>query len=402
MNGSGSMRTAERGLDVLNLFVANIQTGFGPFIVVYLTTRGWTQTAIGIALSIGTIVAMLSQVPAGAVVDAVRRKSIVAGLSLFAFTLSALLFAVEPIPLTVYIAEALHGFSSCTLGPAIAAMSLALAGQAGMSLRVGRNARFASLGNATGAALMGAVGYYLSSRSVFVLTAVLTIPAIAAVWPLRAIDGRSVRLVGARAVASSVSAWRLLQDRRLLIFSVCAMLFTLANAAMLPLASGTITERMPASASLLIAAFIMLPQLVVAVISPGVGRYAQTNGRRIILILTLASLVIRGLLFAVVANPVFLIAVQILDGISATGFGILVPLVTSDVAAHSGHYNFALGLVGFAVGIGATVSTTVAGMIADDFGEPVALLCLGAVGLVATLFAWWMMPETRPEPNQFA
>jgi hypothetical protein len=30
------------GLDWLNFFVANFQTGFGPFISVYLTGAGWT------------------------------------------------------------------------------------------------------------------------------------------------------------------------------------------------------------------------------------------------------------------------------------------------------------------------------------------------------------------------
>ena len=43
---------AERSLDWLNLFVGNIQTGFGPFIAIYLTTCGWTETAIGLALSL--------------------------------------------------------------------------------------------------------------------------------------------------------------------------------------------------------------------------------------------------------------------------------------------------------------------------------------------------------------
>ena len=69
---------ANRGLDGLNLFVANIQTGFGPFISVYLTTQGWTQTAIGMALSLGTIAAMASQIPAGALVDTIRNKATVA------------------------------------------------------------------------------------------------------------------------------------------------------------------------------------------------------------------------------------------------------------------------------------------------------------------------------------
>ncbi len=37
------LSSAKRGLDFLNLWVATIQTGFGPFVAVYLTSRGWTQ-----------------------------------------------------------------------------------------------------------------------------------------------------------------------------------------------------------------------------------------------------------------------------------------------------------------------------------------------------------------------
>ena len=64
-----------RGLDWLNFLVANFQTGFGPFVSVYLTGAGWTQGAIGAALSAGTIASMASQVPGGALVDAKRRHN---------------------------------------------------------------------------------------------------------------------------------------------------------------------------------------------------------------------------------------------------------------------------------------------------------------------------------------
>ncbi len=163
--------SAERGLDWFNLFVANIQTGFGPFVAVYLTTQGWTQTRIGLALSLGTIAAMASQMPAGALVDRISNKAGVAFFSILAFTASALFFACWPTPLFIYLGEALHGFSSCTLGPAIAAMSLMIAGSRALGLRLGRNARFAAIGNGIGAAAMGACGYYLSSRAVFFMTA---------------------------------------------------------------------------------------------------------------------------------------------------------------------------------------------------------------------------------------
>src|SRR5262249_39334489 len=83
-----SVPAAERGLDWLNLFVAGVQGGFGPFVAVYLTTQGWTQTTIGFALSIGTVTAMVSQVPSGALVDAMPRKSQVAAFSIVVFAVS--------------------------------------------------------------------------------------------------------------------------------------------------------------------------------------------------------------------------------------------------------------------------------------------------------------------------
>jgi MFS family permease len=400
MRTSRRTRAGGRSLDLLNLFVANIQTGFGPFIAVYLTTQGWTQTSIGIAFSVGTVSAMASQIPAGALVDMTRRKSAIAGLSLLAFSIASLLFAIRPGLLGVFIAEVLHGFASCTLGPCIAAMSIAIAGRGALSARFGRNARYSAIGNAMGAALMGAFGYYISSRSVFFLAAALSFPAIAFAWPLRALDPRARPRRDVRYRASFRTAIEVLGDRRLLIFAACELLFTFANAAMLPLASVTITDQMPATANLLIAAFIILPQFIVAAISTRVGGYAQSHGRRIVLIVSLSALTARGLLFAVVPDPIWLIPVQALDGITAAANGILVPLVIADIAGHTGHYNFALGVIGFAIGIGATVSTTVAGLVADQIGEPLAILCLAVVAFAATVFTILALPETRPENNR--
>jgi MFS family permease len=83
-----------------------------------LTNCGWTETAIGLVLSLGTIAAMASQIPAGALVDAIRHKVYVVLLSIASFSVSALMFALRPAPLSVYIAEILHSLSSCTPSPA--------------------------------------------------------------------------------------------------------------------------------------------------------------------------------------------------------------------------------------------------------------------------------------------
>jgi len=408
---------AGRALDWFNLFVANIQTGFGPFIAVYLTSQSWTQTSIGVALSIGTIAAMASQVPAGAIVDAIPNKTRVAAFSVLAFTACALMFAIYPIPLFVYLAEILHGLSSCTLGPATAAMSLVIAGRFGMGLRLGRNARYAAIGNGLGAALMGACGQYVSERAVFYLTAALTLPALAALLPLRrvAIARHDARTGAAQQPAAQPGAaqpgaaeqdaaqpgaaprqsFKVLADRRLLIFCACATLFTFANAPILMLVSGNMTAKV-GNPSLLIAACIVLPQIIVALASPAAGRMAEARGRRSVLILGFCALPLRALIFALSSNPSVIIAVQALDGIGGACFGVMMPLIVSDVAARTGHFNLSLGLVGFGVGIGGTLSTPAAGWLADNFGTHVAFYALSVVGLLAVLLVVFAMPETRP------
>src|ERR1700752_3502375 len=85
-----------RALDLLNFFLADVQTGFGPFIPVYLTTHQWPQPQIGLALSLGTVVALVGEVPAGVMVDAARNKRRVAGAGLVGGMIAGLLLGLWP------------------------------------------------------------------------------------------------------------------------------------------------------------------------------------------------------------------------------------------------------------------------------------------------------------------
>src|SRR4051812_30559318 len=171
-----------RALDLVNFFVADVQTGFGPFVAVYLTTHKWTQVEIGLVLTVGTVTSLISQLPAGALVDATSNKRMAASGALACIMIAALLLAVLPHQFPVLVAQALHGFGSCILTPAIAAISLHLAGHAALGERLGRNARYASIGNGLAAAAMGVTGTYFSTRAVFLLTAALCVPALVALW----------------------------------------------------------------------------------------------------------------------------------------------------------------------------------------------------------------------------
>src|ERR1700742_3387390 len=179
-------RESLRGLDWFIFFLADVQTGFGPFLAVYLTTEKWTQGQIGLVLSIGGIVGLIGQMPGGAIVDAARSERLVAGLAVATIGFAALSYALWPIFPVVAAAATLHALASCVLGPAIAAISLGLVGPRSIGPRLGRNARFASLGNGGAAALMGTCGYLLSSRSVFLVTFLLAIPTLYALSRIRA------------------------------------------------------------------------------------------------------------------------------------------------------------------------------------------------------------------------
>ena len=387
------------GLDWLNFFVADFQTAFGPFVSVYLTNVGWTQSAIGATLSTGTIASMASQVPAGVLVDAMRSKRMAAAGAIAAISVSALGIAFWPNFLTITAAEALHSFASAVLGPAIAAITLVLVNASAFGERLGRNARYAAIGNAVAAGVMGAWAYYLGERAVFLFGAALAIPALAALATLREPDTPLLR--PNRAASPPVQArhshrsLRFFTDRRLIAFAVCAALFHLANAAMLPITAAAVTKRAGSEAGLIIAACIVGPQLITALLSPWAGWAAEAWGRRPVLLLGFGSLPIRGFLLASVADPYLIIAIQLFDGLSAAAFGVLFPLIVADATRETGHYTTSLGLVGLAIGGGATVSTTAAGLVADYIGLGGALLSLAAVGLCATVLVWILMPETR-------
>jgi len=386
-----------RGLDLFIFFVADVQTGFGPFVSVYLTTQKWTQTDIGLVLSAAGFVSLIAQMPGGALVDAARSVRMVAGIAVSAICLAALAYAFHPIFPIVLGAAVMHAGASCVLGPAIAAISLGLVGHAGISDRLGRNARFASIGNALAAGAMGACGSLLSARAVFIVTVFLLVPALLALRTISAaeIDPERAHGSGPQRPRRRIRPGALMQNRPLLIFAGCILLFHLANSAMLPLMGSALTMRSSHWAPLLIAACIVVPQFVVAAMSPWVGTKARLWGRRPLLIVGFAALPIRGLLFATVTNPSLIVVVQVLDGVTAAVFAVMVPLIIADLTRGTGHFNLGQGIVGTATGIGASVSASLAGNISDHFGSHASFAGLASIGFIGLLAVWFLMPETR-------
>jgi MFS family permease len=173
-------------------------------------------------------------------------------------------------------------------------------------------------------------------------------------------------------------------------------LFQLANAAMLPLAGVEITKRTDERASLVIAACILVPQLMVAMLSPLAGRSADRWGRRAVLLVGFAALPARAVLLAFVTDPLWIVAIQALDGLGGAAIGVITPLVASDISGNGGRFNLRMGLLGLSVGVAATLSNTAGGAIATDLGSQTAFLALTLAGVAAVATVALAMPETRP------
>lgn len=395
---------SNRGLDGLNFFMAAVQTGFGAFVTVHLVKNLWPPQAIGFALTIATMSSLWSQIPAGAVLDSMRDKRRAVLFGIAGVGLAASLLCVTAARGPIYLALAVQGLASSLIGPGIAAISLALVGQAALGERIGRNARFAAMGNGLAAAGMGIAGAYLPVVSVFLVAVALTVPALLSLFlisPAHAewtveepLSSDRRRKDDTRITWQGIKS--LLLDRRLAVFAACVVLFFAASAAMGPGVAAQVTRRWPDYATLIIAATILLPQAIVAMVSPAIGRHAERSGRRPLLLLGWGLVPVQGLLYATLPGPFAIILGHLLNAISGATFGVMLTVVAADLTRRTGCFNLTLGALGVAMSAGASLSTFFTGMAAAMFGARAAALGLALVGLCGLLLLWAGMPETRP------
>jgi MFS family permease len=141
---------------------------------------------------------------------------------------------------------------------------------------------------------------------------------------------------------------------------------------------------------------IVVPQIVVALLSPWVGYHSDKWGRKPLLLLGFGLEIIRALLFAFSANVSVLFTAQFLGGISAAAVTVLTILVITDLTTGTGRFNLVRGALGTVIAIAASISTTATGFLFEALGNWEGFLILAAASVIATALLWVAMPETRP------
>ncbi len=393
-------RFQPRSLDAINFLLADVRGALGPYLNVFLVTQQhWSQSEVGLVTTLGGLLGLAVQTPIGAAIDETRAKRGAIILALAVLALGAVVIFAMPTFWPVAIANSLMAVVGDVFGPAVAALTLGLYARRQLARRLGRNSAFDHAGNVAIAVVAGAVGYVFSQRAVFLLVPAFGVLAGLAVLsiPAASIDHDRARDLCEDPAASPAGAAGygiLFRSRPLVVFGLCVMLFHLANAALLPLVGQKLAAAYPNEATAMMSACIVAAQAVMLPIAVLVGRTADTWGRKPLFLAGFAILPIRAVLYTFSDNSLWLIGVQLLDGIGAGIFGALTPLVIADIMHGTGRYNLAQGAIATVQGIGASLSGLAAGVIVDRFGYSAAFLAAGGAALMALVIFALRMPET--------
>jgi MFS family permease len=383
------MNNSLLALNAVNFFSADARDGLGPFLGVYLQGRGWSPAQIGLVMSAGGIAGMVATAPLGAFVDHTRAKRSLFVTATLAIIAASLAILIWPGFAAVTATQVAGGMAGAVIGPAIAGITLGLVGQAGYAHQVGRNEAFNHGGNVLAALLAGGFGYLFGIVAVFAVmaaTALIAVVAIAWIDPAR-IDYRAARGLAA-GQGTKASGWSVLATSTpLVVLAATLTLFHLGNAAMLPLLGQALVANGYGSPSAYTGATIVIAQLTMVPVAIVAARLAEQRGYWIVFFLALIALPIRGAIAAYVEGPYGLAPVQILDGVGAGLLGVAVPGLVARILDGTGHVNAGLGAVMTLQAVGAALSPTLGGIIAERFGYDSAFLALGGVACIA-LMLW--------------
>jgi predicted MFS family arabinose efflux permease len=385
------------GLDWLNFFLADVQTGVGPFLAIYLAGYRWNEQSVGLALRWRDR-GHPDPDPCGCsgrppqiqtCLDCRGNRSAGGRRSADRVPASLLVRDVGPSPDWRYLER---------LCPGHLRHFNWYRGRRLFDRRQGRNQAFNSAGNVAAAMSMGLLGYFVSNRSIFFFVAACALPTILTLLIIRPGEIDYERARGAREGekgGKAESVWVLFRERTLVLFLVCAVLFHFANAAMLPLLGEMLAKGQGRSSMMFMSACVVTTQLVITLIAAWVGRKAGAWGRKPLLLIAFGVLPVRGLLYTLTHRTAELVAIQILDGVGAGIFGVVSVLVIADLTQGSGRFNLTLGAISTAVGIGASLSQVIAGSIVHHFSFNAGFLFLACIAAIAFGILYCFMPETR-------
>lgn len=374
---------ATTGLVALNFFMADVQGGLGPFLATWLASTGWQPERVGLVMTIGGLVGLAFNAPAGALVDRTARPRFwiaVASLTIVAGTLGLLPARGFASVLAAQIASALGG---ALVLPAMISLALGIVGKERFPRQQGHNEAWNHAGNVVAAGLIAAATYAIGATSAFWILAGMAGCSAATLLmiPARAIDMQ--RATGRAASQGRVPIGQMIGNGRLLALGFALLLFHLGNAAMLPLLGQRMAAIGHGDATRWMAACVVVAQLTMVPVAICAGLVADRIDRVWLLLFACCILPVRGIVAAVAHDPMWLVPIQMMDACGAGTLGVAVPILAADVTWGTGRTQSALGFLAMMQGIGASLSNTLGGVLVAWFGWSSGFLGLAFPALFA-------------------
>jgi MFS family permease len=381
-----------RPLLSLNFFMADMQAGIGPFLGVFLLAHGWQSGLIGTVMTVGGVAGMVMTTPAGAMIDATRRKKLYVIIPGICTVIASGLILLSQNFWLVTLSQVATAIAGAAIGPAVAGITLGMVRQAGFNRQNGHNQALNHAGNMVGAGLSGVLGWQFGFTAVFWLAALFGILSIASVLliPNDAIDDDEARgldkSTDADAKVGGITV--LLECKPLLILAAALACFHLGNGAMLSLYGLAVVANKQGDPAGFVAITIVVAQATMILASLVAMRLAEKEGYWLVLLVSFIALPIRGVMAAYVMNKWGVYPVQFLDGIGAGLQSVAVPGLVARILSGTGRVNVGQGAVMTVQGLGASLSPAIGGWIAQDIGYGPMFLILGSFALVS--IALWL------------
>ncbi|WP_420971837.1 MFS transporter [Bradyrhizobium sp. B120] len=365
--------------------MADMQSGIGPFVGIFLQMHGWTSGLIGTALTLGNIAGMLITTPIGGCIDTTNHKQawvIVPGV---AVVVASAVILLSQTFWAVALSQVATSIAGAAIVPAVTGITLGIVKQRGFNRQNGRNQAFNHAGNMTGAAASGYLGWQYGYGAVFLLAALFGAITIACVLliPSDSIDHRAARGKEDDPESQPHGFAVLVKHKPLLVLAVALAVFHLGNAAIVPLYGLAAVAGGHADGPSFVATTIVVAQGVMVLASIAGMRAAERRNYWPVLLLSFLALPIRGVLAFFLSGWWGVLPVQILDGIGAGLQSVAVPGMVARSLNGTGRINLGQGAVITVQGVGASLSPALGGWIAQWIGYGPAFLVLGGLGLLS-------------------
>ncbi|ELD3607601.1 MFS transporter [Campylobacter upsaliensis] len=391
------MLSAYFALAWLNFFIADVRDGLGPYLGVFLKEHQFTESQIGLITTSTSLCALIFGIFLGVLIDKTHFKRGIIALCIVGIVLATGANYFYPHFTFTLMAQIAIALCAVCLAPAFSAITLGIVGQSGYSRQVSLNEAYKHAGTAFSAGLSFIFALYYGIGAIFIITALMGVCALVFLALLKSSQINHAVACG-KEEGVEIPLRKALGDVRVLFLGLVMFCFHLSNAYMLPLLSQRAHTLGVDSSGAYAAATILIAQCTMIGISLLCMRLLQTKGNPhfssiyvYLMGIALFGLIVRGGVAAHFDGILAMIIVQILDGVGAGIVGVILPLLVAMLMRGSGHINAAFACVMTFGGVGAALSGSLGGYIAQYFGYFYAYLTLAfvaAFGLLIWVFSY--------------